>query len=136
MDNNVTSGLTVSNGNPFLGEHNRVTIELNSQNIVLTEDESCILTFFVLPTAEFNDNNTDLKLDVLYTTGGVSTIKTCTLGKEIRAHKKYFFSNLTLPNITPSTNSSNCFSPLDDDIYLSQLSIPGVVSAASGNYSG
>ena len=136
MDNNVTSGLTVSNGNPFVGEHNRVTIELNSQNIVLTEDESCILTFFVLPTAEFNDNNTDLKLDVLYTTGGVSTIKTCTLGKEIRAHKKYFFSNLTLPNITPSTNSSNWFSTLDDDIYLSQLSIPGAGNAASGNYSG
>ena len=133
-DENLVSGVAVTNINKTTGDHNRVTIDLNDKDIVLKEDESCAVTFFILPTAEFNNNNTDLKLTVFYTSGGVTTSKICTLGKEVKAHKKYFFKNLKLPNITTGSNSSNWFGALDDDIYLSQLSIPGAGNAASYNY--
>ena len=133
-DENLVSGVAVTNINRTTGDHNRVTIDLNDKDIVLKEDESCVVTFFILPTAEFNNNNTDLKLTVFYTSGGVTTSKICTLGKEVKAHKKYFFKNLKLPNITTGSNSSNWFGALDDDIYLSQLSIHGAGNAASYNY--
>ena len=135
-DEDYTKGLVVTDTNDKIGEHNRVTIELNNKNVVLEKDQSCIVTFFLLPTTEFNDNNTDLTIDIFYTCNGVSTTRSCILGKEIKAHKKYFFSNLTLPSITPNTNSSNWFSLIDDEIYLSQISIPAAGNTASYNYNG
>ena len=135
-DEKLINGVTVNNTNTTSGDHNRVTIDLNDKNIVLSEDESCVVTFFILPTAEFDEANTDLKLTVFYTSEGVATSKVCTLGKEVRAHKKYFFSNLTLPDIATNSNSSNWFGALGDDIYVSQLSIPGAGNAGSYNYTG
>lgn len=134
--NNVTANeLTVTGNNAEGTVHSYVTMGLTAHNITMTSSQSCVFTFFILPTVEFDNDNTDLKLEVMYTASNTTQTKTCTLGKEVKALKKYFFSNVTLPNITEVT-ASNWFSQLEEDILVSQISIPGAGNAASSGYTG
>ena len=139
-DEYTISGASITDMNESGTANNYVTLNLNTAieegGVVLDPDDKCLFTFFINPSATFDDGNTDLKLYVNYTCDGVNTTKNYTIGKGIEAHKKYFFNNITLPNISSEINVSRWFSYVADDIYISQLSIPGAGNAASYNYSG
>lgn len=129
-DEATIKGATINDETPSDMSTSNVRILL-PESKKLAKDESVVVTFFILPTAEFDENNKDLKLDVTFIFDGASTTKTCTLGKEIKAHRKYFFKNVTLPTMNTGDINSNWVSRLDDDILISQLSIPGAGNAAS-----
>lgn len=130
-DTELISGVNVSDETPGDISTSNVSVSLPSDGITLGKDQSVVVTFFILPTATFEDGNTDLKLDVGFIFDGANVSKTCTLGREVKAHCKYFFSNITLPDMSLSNISSNWISLLDDNILISQLSIPGAGNAAS-----
>lgn len=130
-DDNVITGANVTDETPSEILTPNVSVVLPQNGVTLEKDQSIVVTFFILPTATFEESNTDLKLDVDFTFDGANVTKTCTLGKEVKAHCKYYFSNITLPTMQQSNISSNWVSRLDDDILISQLSIPGAGNAAS-----
>lgn len=129
-DAEVISGVKVRDVTPGDISTSSVSVSLPSDGIELTKDQSVVVTFFILPTATFENGNNDLKLDVGFMFAGANGTKTCTLGREVKAHCKYYFSNITLPAMS-STISSNWVSLLDNNILISQLSIPGAGNAAS-----
>lgn len=132
-DENLISGATVNDETPGDISASNVSVSLPSDGIKLGKDQSVVVTFFILPTATFEDGNTDLKLDVGFILDNTNAIKTCTLGKEVKAHCKYYFSNITLPTISSENITSNWVGQLEDDILISQLSIPGAGNAASAS---
>ena len=114
--------------------YDRITMSLPNDGVKLTDGKKLDVTFFLLPTADFTGG--DLKLDIFYTLNGSPFVKTATIGKEIKAKKKYFFSNLVLPSIAANVSGSRWFSAIDDNVYVSQLSIPVAGNAFSNGYSG
>ncbi len=134
-DNSVISGVSITNTNEAEGNRSRVTLGWSSQTITLGQNAKCLMTFFIHPSATFSDNDNDLCLEIGYRCNGVYNTRRYTIGKEVQAHKKYFFNNITLPDIT-GAEASNWFSLLDEDILISQLSIPGAGNAASSGYRG
>ncbi len=104
-------------------DYSRVTISLPEPKTLLTGDNYCDFTFFVLPTYQ-NTNNNDLQLQVIYSVGGSPQIKTATINAGITAHRKHLFKNVKLPAITKAITGSNWFQGLADNILLSQVSIP------------
>ena len=120
--------------NPASEDNSSITINFTSltQPVSLSSSGKLNVTFFLLPTVNFEAGNTDLKLEINFTYNGLRMSKTATLGKEIEAHKKYFFKNLTLPEITAgNATADDWFSKLDDNVLVNQLSIPGAGNAAS-----
>ena len=81
------------------------------------------LTFFLLPSVE-NYASGDLKLQVVYVIGGVTQIKTATIGTEIPARVKRYFKNVVLPSHTKEVDASVWFQALNPNVLVSQVSIP------------
>ena len=93
------------------------------------------VTFFVFPGVTFNDGNDEvaedsllsreLELTVLYQIDGIPQNRTAKIRKQIEPKKKYFFANVKLPEIQANAiSASNWFNALDDQILVSQVSIP------------
>lgn len=92
------------------------------------------VTFFVFPGVTFNDGNDeaeekdlakDLELTVIYQIDGIHQNRTAKIRKQIEPKKKYFFADVQLPKImADAVSASNWFNALDDEILLSQVSIP------------
>ena len=93
------------------------------------------VTFFVFPGVTFNDGNDEvaedsllsreLELTVLYQIDGIPQNRTAKIRKQIEPKKKYFFANVKLPEIKANAvSASNWFNALDDQILVSQVSIP------------
>ena len=93
------------------------------------------VTFFVFPGVPFNDGNDEvaedsllsreLELTVLYQIDGIPQNRTAKIRKQIEPKKKYFFANVKLPEIKANAvSASNWFNALDDQILVSQVSIP------------
>lgn len=117
-------------------DYNTITMDfansLSDNPIVLAKGEACNVTFFLLPTTTFEG----LMLDITYRVDGDIQTKTATIGKEIRPKVKYFFDNLVLPVIDAEATGSSWLSALDDDTYVSQLSVPVASNAFTYQYSG
>lgn len=102
--------------------------------LVVAPGEFVDATFFLLPGQTFSeDNSGELSLTVIYKVGNNPNTKTATLKKEITPKKKYFFSNVQLPNVA-SLDASSWFAALNPTTYISQLSIPVAGNAFSYYY--
>ena len=102
--------------------------------LVVAPGEFVDATFFLLPGQTFSENNSgELSLTVIYKVGNNPNTKTATLTKEITPKKKYFFSNVQLPDVE-SLDASSWFAALNPATYISQLSIPVAGNAFSYYY--
>lgn len=102
--------------------------------LVVAPGEFVDATFFLLPGQTFSeDNSGELSLTVIYKVGNNPNTKTATLKKEITPKKKYFFSNVQLPDVE-SLDASSWFAALNPATYISQLSIPVAGNAFSYYY--
>lgn len=102
--------------------------------LVVAPGEFVDATFFLLPGQTFSkDDSGELSLTVIYKVGNNPNTKTATLKKEITPKKKYFFSNVQLPNVE-SADASSWFAALNPATYISQLSIPVAGNAFSYYY--
>lgn len=102
--------------------------------LVVAPGEFVDATFFLLPGQTFSENNSgELSLTVIYKVGNNPNTKTATLKKEITPKKKYFFSNVQLPDVE-SLDASSWFAALNPATYISQLSIPVAGNAFSYYY--
>ena len=102
--------------------------------LVVAPGEFVDATFFLLPGQTFSkDDSGELSLTVIYKVGNNPNTKTATLKKEITPKKKYFFSNVQLPDIE-SLDASSWFAALNPTTYISQVSIPVAGNAFSYYY--
>lgn len=102
--------------------------------LVVAPGEFVDATFFLLPGQTFSkDDSGELSLTVIYKVGNNPNTKTATLQKEITPKKKYFFSNVQLPDVE-SLDASSWFAALNPTTYISQLSIPVAGNAFSYYY--
>lgn len=108
-----------------------VSVKKGENNFVdLATGQTLTLTAFIPPVDVNAENPIQIQLhcqhtDVLKTTLGIKA------GTQIVASSK---RKITLPNV-PNTvqKGNNWITPLDDNIYVSQLSIPGTHDAATGD---
>lgn len=108
-----------------------VSVKKGENNFVdLATDQTLTLTAFIPPVDVNAENPIQIQLhcqhtDVLKTTLGIKA------GTQIVASSK---RKIILPNV-PNTvqKGNNWITPLDDNIYVSQLSIPGTHDAATGD---
>lgn len=115
--------------------YNKITQSFGTSGLELTANTGTLTTtFFLLPNTGFNENNGDLKLKVIYKLDDSPQTKTAIIKKEIKPKKKYFFKDVKLPAITQQINGSTWFSALDDDILVSQVSIPVAANVFANNY--
>lgn len=115
--------------------YNKITQSFGTSGLELTANTGTLTTtFFLLPNTGFNENNGDLKLKVIYNLDDSPQTKTAIIKKEIKPKKKYFFKDVKLPAITQQVNGSTWFSALDDDILVSEISIPVAANVFANNY--
>ena len=118
---NTTPGL-VTKGNT---SYSRVIQKFEGLNITLSNESSSALdlTFFLLPSVE-NYASGDLRLQIMYEVNGTPQIKTATIGTQIPARVKRYFSNVKLPAISGEVDASKWFQALNPNVLVSQVSIP------------
>lgn len=101
--------------------------------VELAEGESISITAFLPPmavaTMEALKRNIEIRV---HTTGGN---KTLSLGESTLKLTPSDKGTIKLPNMFTPIENSAWMTPLDDDIYVSQLSIPGTHDAATKNCS-
>lgn len=115
--------------------YNKITQSFGTSGLELTANTGTLTTtFFLLPNTGFNEINGDLKLKVIYNLDDSPQTKTAIIKKEIKPKKKYFFKDVKLPAITQQVNGSTWFSALDDDILVSEISIPVAANVFANNY--
>ena len=116
-----TTGL-VTKGNT---SYSQVIQKFEGLNITLSNEPSSALdlTFFLLPSVE-NYPSGDLRLQIMYEVNGTPQIKTATIGTEIPARVKRYFSNVKLPAISGGVDASKWFQALNPNVLVSQVSIP------------
>ena len=104
--------------------YNRIYLDLSGAKkpITLKKDDKCDVTFFVLPTQDFNAG--DLQLQIFFTLNGSPQVRTATINRPLVKMKKYHFKNLLMPPFTTKVTGSTWFSALDNKALLSQVSIP------------
>ena len=129
--NNDFSNVDIENADA----HAYVTQEFPEGLLVDAYSGFVDVTFFVFPGVPFNDGNDEvaedsllskeLELTVIYQIDGIHQTRTAKIRKQIEPKKKYFFADVQLPKIMADAVSvSNWFNALDDEILLSQVSIP------------
>ena len=118
---NGTKG-TVSKGNTT---NSQVIQKFEGLNITLSNESTSALdlTFFLLPSVE-NYASGDLRLQIMYEVNGTPQIKTATIGTQIPARVKRYFSNVKLPAISGEVDASKWFQALNPNVLVSQVSIP------------
>ena len=118
---NGTKG-TVSKGNTT---NSQVIQKFEGLNITLSNESTSALdlTFFLLPSVE-NYPSGDLRLQIMYEVNGTPQIKTATIGTDIPARVKRYFSNVKLPAISGEVDASKWFQALNPNVLVSQVSIP------------
>lgn len=104
--------------------YNRIYLDLDgaTESITLKEGDKCDVTFFVLPTQDFNAG--DLQLQIFFTLKGSPQVRTATINRPLAKMKKYHFKNLLMPKFETKVSGSTWFSALDNQVLLSQVSIP------------
>ncbi len=120
--------------------HDKITMMFTSANnstgIPMTGAKFLDVTFFLKPNDNgYNTESGDLRLTVMYTVNDNPRVNTATISKKIEAKKKYFFTNIKMPDINDVTGST-WFSALNPKTYVSQVSIPVAGNAFSYGYSG
>ena len=98
--------------------------------LTLNQGETLCLTAFLPPMAETTAEalNRDIQIRV-HTTGGNKTMSL----EDATVLTPSAKGAIKLPSIYTPITGSNWITPLDDDIYVSQLSIPGTHDAATMN---
>lgn len=96
----------------------------NDMDIILTQDKTLDLTFFLLPIVEFKKDVEDLRLRILYEINGKPQFMTAKLGVDIEASRKYYFKNVKMKDLTSVIEGSSWFGGVDEDVLLTQVSIP------------
>lgn len=114
-------------GTIFVGIKNNVDNHLD-----LEPGQSVTFTVFLPPVPIDADNQIDVSVHATGTTSHVVTIK----GQNDANGNPMKFAasskgSLTMPYFPTTQNGNNWITPLDDDIYVSQLSIPGTHDAAT-----
>lgn len=98
----------------------------------LKAGESITLTVFLPPVVINNDNQVTIQV---HATGELNAIiggRTDKNGKETNIAPSAK-AKITLPNMPETKSGNNWITPLDDKIYVQQLSIPGTHDAAADN---
>ena len=118
---NGTTGL-VTKGNT---SYSQVIQKFEGLNITLSNESTSALdlTFFLLPSVAKYDSG-DLRLQIMYEVNGTPQIKTATIGTDIPARVKRYFSNVKLPAISGEVDASKWFQALNPNVLVSQVSIP------------
>lgn len=114
-----------------------VTLDLSQEDIILESNKYVDVTMFLLPLSNFSKDDIEkLSLKILYEIDGKPQTKIARLGVDIAASRKYYFKNMTMPDIKEEVNGSNWISALETNILVSQLSIPVAGHTFSKYYSG
>jgi hypothetical protein len=114
-----------------------VTLDLSQEDIILTSNKYVDVTMFLLPLSNFSKDDIEkLSLKIIYEIDGKPQTKIARLGVDIAASRKYYFKNMTMPDIKEEVNGSNWISALETNILVSQLSIPVAGHTFSKYYSG
>lgn len=132
VNNKVLTSETNKKGTIFVRvKHN------NDYHLDLEPGQSVTFTVF-LPPIPINEAN---KIDIRVHATGETTYTTTIGGNTDSSDKTIEFATSSKGSLTlgwyPTTqNGNNWITPLDDDIYVSQLSIPGTHDAATSKVSG
>lgn len=103
-------------------ENTMVSLE---QAVTLRGPETIVFTIFLPPFAV----NADYPMKVRVHATGATEVVTKNITDEILASNK---RRVTMPNFPEVNPGNNWITPLDDNIYVSQMSIPGSHDAATG----
>lgn len=124
---------TYANANTSTG-YSQATLYFG-EGYTLIEGQSLDVTFFLLPQ---DIPGGDLRLQIWFSIGSQpqTIVRTATIKNAIEARKKYRYNDMLMPEITTDVEGSNWGSALDDDIYLTQLSVPVAGNAFSSYYTG
>lgn len=130
---NIKNGeLVQDNTNTSESSEETIFINLKGNNtdaVTLEGGQSIEITAFLPPVPVNSDNQVTVKV---HATGEVTS--SVTLGKNsnvtILASSK---AKITLPQIATEQTGNNWITPLDDNIYVSQMSIPGTHDSATGD---
>lgn len=131
IKNNMITGSATGSGTATKQTETTFVSIVNTDGlnaITLNQGETLALTAFLPPMASETAETLqrDIKIRV-HTTGGN---KTMTLA-DATALTPSAKGSIKLPSVYTPISGSNWITPLDDDIYVSQLSIPGTHDAAS-----
>lgn len=104
--------------------YNRIYLDLSgaTEPITLKQGDKCDVTFFVLPTQDFNAG--DLQLQIFFTLKGSPQVRTATINRPLYKMKKYHFKNLLMPKFDTKVSGSSWWQALDPNTLASQVSIP------------
>ena len=124
---------TYANANTSTG-YSQATLYFG-EGYTLIEGQSLDVTFFLLPQ---DIPGGDLRLQIWFSIGSQpqTIVRTATIKNAIEARKKYRYNDMLMPEITTDVEGSNWGSALDDQIYLTQLSVPVAGNAFSSYYAG
>lgn len=124
---------TYANANTSTG-YSQATLYFG-EGYTLTKGQSLDVTFFLLPQ---DIPAKDLRLQIWFSVGSQpqTVVRTATIKNAIEARKKYRYNDMLMPELTTDVEGSNWGSALDDDIYLTQLSVPVAGNAFSSYYTG
>lgn len=105
------------------------------EGYTLIAGQSLDVTFFLLPQ---DIPAGDLSLQIWFSIGSQtqSVVRTATIKNAIKARKKYRYNDMLMPELTTDVEGSNWGSALDNQIYLTQLSVPVAGNAFSSYYTG
>lgn len=118
----------------FISLINKIDDETTNENygasaVVLNEGETISVTAFLPPMTVEAMKNSNRNVEIrVHTTGGNKTLSLAEATLQLTPSDK---GKIKLPNMFTPIENSAWMTPLDDDIYVSQLSIPGTHDAAT-----
>ena len=89
--------------------------------VKMKEGDVCNVTVFLMPDQTIPQNT--LKVKIWYRVGESLRYVTAILGRDIQYTHKYYFKNFKMPAIHTNIEGTTWFSAVENDVYLSQLSM-------------
>lgn len=104
--------------------YNRIYLDISNakEPITLKQGDKCDVTFFVLPTQDFDAG--ELQLQIFFTLKGSPQVRSATINRPLHKMKKYHFKNLLMPEFETKVSGSSWWQALDPNTLVSQVSIP------------
>lgn len=128
---NNTESSSTKTETTFCGVSHEKTDGTTENFIELEAGQTATFTVF-LPPLDINAQK-QIKIRV-HATG--ATTQQVTFGSDTQSIPASYKTKITLPYFPTESNGNNWITPLDDNIYVSQLSIPGTHDAATSTLSG
>lgn len=124
---NNTASTSTKTETTFCGVSHTTTDGTTENFIELESGQTVTFTVFLPPL----DINAEKQITIrVHATG--ATTQQVTFGSDTQSVPASYKTKITLPYFPTESDGNNWITPLDDDIYVSQLSIPGTHDAATG----